>query len=81
MLGRRDVLTGPRRFYGAASLCNYQCFGSFDIAGTTIRCGMADLSAREKPTNCCPSSSTKIIDFKLPLRKFPVESLACVSFS
>ena len=34
MLGRRDVLTGPRRFYGAASLCNHQCLGSFDIAGT-----------------------------------------------
>lgn len=45
------------------------------------RCGTADLSAREKPTNCCPSSSTKIIDCKLPLRKFPIESLACVSFS
>lgn len=81
MLGRRDVLTGPRRFYGAASLCNYQCLGSFDIAGTTNKVWHGRLVCQGKTNQLLPSSSTKIIDFKLPLRKFPIESLACVSFS
>lgn len=41
-------------------------------------CGAADLPAGAKPTNCCPPTSSKIIDFKLlsPTNQFRVRPAA-----
>ncbi|OWM77502.1 polyphenol oxidase, chloroplastic-like [Punica granatum] len=64
---RRNVLIGLGGLYGVAGLGHDQlAFGAPISAPDLTECGKADLPAGAKATNCCPPSSTKIVDFKLP---------------
>ncbi|KAJ0081628.1 hypothetical protein Patl1_10812 [Pistacia atlantica] len=64
---RRDVLLGLGGLYGVANLSSDPFALASPIQAPDLtKCGKADLPTGAKPTNCCPPSSTKIIDFKLP---------------
>ncbi|KAK6932519.1 Polyphenol oxidase, C-terminal [Dillenia turbinata] len=74
-LNRRNVLIGGLGgLYGVTGLgLSPDPFAFADpIAPPDLsKCGKADLPQGAKPTNCCPPVSTKIVDFKLPLRSSP----------
>ncbi|KAL5576783.1 hypothetical protein UlMin_018482 [Ulmus minor] len=66
-LDRRNVLIGLGGLYSAARLGS----DPFSLAAPIVppdlsKCGEADFPAGATPTNCCPPTSSKIIDFKLP---------------
>ncbi|XP_031259981.1 polyphenol oxidase, chloroplastic-like [Pistacia vera] len=64
---RRDVLLGLGGLYGVANLSSDPFALASPIQAPDLtKCGKADLPTGAKQTNCCPPSSTKIIDFKLP---------------
>jgi polyphenol oxidase len=64
---RRDVLIGLGGLYGAASLHNDPAALAAPVSGPDItKCGQADIPAGSQPTNCCPTGSTTITDFKIP---------------
>ncbi|KVH96804.1 polyphenol oxidase, chloroplastic-like [Cynara cardunculus var. scolymus] len=80
---RRNVLLGLGGLYGAAATfgSNSLAFADPIMAPDVAKCGPADLPQGAKPTNCCPPSTSKIIDFKLPppsnnLRVRPAAHLA-----
>ncbi|KAI3498800.1 hypothetical protein L1887_34584 [Cichorium endivia] len=65
---RRNVLLGLGGLYGATTTfgSNSLAFADPIMAPDLTQCGPADLPQGAVPTNCCPPSTTKIIDFKLP---------------
>ncbi|PON96100.1 Polyphenol oxidase [Trema orientale] len=64
---RRNVLVGLGGLYGAAGLVSDPfAFADPVLAPDLTKCGAADLPEGALPTNCCPPTSTKIIDFKPP---------------
>ena len=64
---RRNVLLGLGGLYGAAGLASDPfAFADPVLAPDLTKCGAADLPPGALPTNCCPPTSTKIIDFKPP---------------
>ncbi|KAB1199170.1 Polyphenol oxidase, chloroplastic [Morella rubra] len=70
---RRDVLIGLGGLYGAASLYNDPFAVAAPLSAPDLtKCGKADLPAGAKQTNCCPPSSTNIIDFRLPSQNSPL---------
>ncbi|KAM3750139.1 hypothetical protein ACB098_04G014800 [Castanea mollissima] len=74
MFDRRDVLIGLGGLYGATNLYNDDPFAMAApvSAPALTKCSKADLPAGAKPVNCCPPSSTKIIDFKRPPQNSPL---------
>ncbi|XP_047309494.1 polyphenol oxidase, chloroplastic-like [Impatiens glandulifera] len=67
---RRNLLIGLGGLYGtAASLAGdpMATLAAPILAPDVSKCGNAQLPSGVKPTNCCPPSSTKIVDFKLPV--------------
>ncbi|KAE9591751.1 putative catechol oxidase [Lupinus albus] len=71
---RRDVLIGLGGLCGAATLSNNPlAFASPILPPDTTKCGPADLPSGAKPTNCCPPTSTNIINFKFPSTKEPLK--------
>ncbi|KAI6703804.1 hypothetical protein NL676_012940 [Syzygium grande] len=72
-LDRRNVLIGLGGFYGAVGLGSDPFALAAPISAPDLtKCGKADLPAGVKATNCCPPSSTKILDFKLPPSNSPL---------
>ncbi|GMP72557.1 hypothetical protein CsSME_00030539 [Camellia sinensis var. sinensis] len=65
---RRNMLIGLGGLYGAASLTTTDpsTLAAPVTAPDLSKCGVADLAAGAKPTNCCPPKTHKIIEFKLP---------------
>ena len=64
---RRNVLIGLGGLCGAATLSNNPFAFAAPISPPDLStCGAPDLPAGAKPTNCCPPTSTNIIDYKLP---------------
>lgn len=64
---RRDILIGLGGLYGATTLAASPFAFAAPISGPDVtKCGPADLPSGAAPTNCCPPSTGKIIDFKLP---------------
>ncbi|KAI3765058.1 hypothetical protein L2E82_15082 [Cichorium intybus] len=65
---RRNVLLSLGGLYGATTTfgSNSLAFADPIMAPDLTQCGPADLPQGAVPTNCCPPSTTKIIDFKLP---------------
>ncbi|XP_061375576.1 polyphenol oxidase A1, chloroplastic-like [Gastrolobium bilobum] len=64
---RRNVLIGLGGLCGAATLSNNPLAFAAPVSPPDLTtCGPPDLPSSAKPTNCCPPSSTKIIDFELP---------------
>ncbi|KAI3718879.1 hypothetical protein L6452_19764 [Arctium lappa] len=65
---RRNVLLGLGGLYGVAATfgSNSLAFADPIMAPDVAKCGPADLPQGAKPTNCCPPSTSKILDFKLP---------------
>ncbi|KAL7211874.1 hypothetical protein ACSBR2_014683 [Camellia fascicularis] len=77
------MLIGLGGLYGAASLTTTDpsTLAAPVTAPDLSKCGVADLLAGAKPTNCCPPRTNKIIEFKLPppsniLRARPAAHLA-----
>ncbi|KAL2341925.1 hypothetical protein Fmac_009865 [Flemingia macrophylla] len=62
---RRNVLLGLGGLCGAVTL-NPFAFAAPVSPPDLTTCGPPDLPAGAQPTNCCPPSSTTIIDFKFP---------------
>ena len=71
---RRDVLIGLGGLCGAATLSNNNPLAmAAPVSPPDLTtCGPPDLPQGAKPTNCCPSSSTTIIDFKIPTPNQPL---------
>ncbi|GMY32741.1 polyphenol oxidase, chloroplastic-like isoform X2 [Fagus crenata] len=71
---RRDVLIGIGGLYGATNLSHDDPFAmAAPISAPDLtKCSKADLPAGATPVNCCPPSSTKITDFKLPAQNSPL---------
>ncbi|XP_021830806.1 polyphenol oxidase, chloroplastic-like [Prunus avium] len=65
---RRNVLIGLGGLYGGLSSLPADPFAFANPISPPdlTQCGPADLPSGALPTNCCPPSSPKIIDFKLP---------------
>lgn len=64
---RRNILIGLGGLYGATTLATSPFSFAAPISAPEItKCGPADLPQGAAPTNCCPPTSAKIIDFKLP---------------
>ncbi|KAL2341926.1 hypothetical protein Fmac_009866 [Flemingia macrophylla] len=68
---RRNVLLGLGGLCGAVTL-NPFAFAAPISPPDLTSCGPPDLPAGVQPTNCCPPSSTTIIDFKFPPRNQPL---------
>nr|AHF20575.1 polyphenol oxidase [Hevea brasiliensis] len=70
---RRDVLISLGGFCGATTLGDPFAFAKPISTPEPTKCGKADLPNYAKPpTNCCPPTSTKILDFKLPSSQSPL---------
>ncbi|KAI3502662.1 hypothetical protein L1887_30878 [Cichorium endivia] len=67
-LDRRNVLLGLGGLYGATTTfgSNSLAFADPIMEPNLPQCGPADLPQGAVATNCCPPSTIKIIDFKLP---------------
>ncbi|XP_010242012.1 PREDICTED: polyphenol oxidase, chloroplastic-like [Nelumbo nucifera] len=66
-MDRRNVLISLGGLYGATGLgADRLAFGAPIMAPDLTKCGAADLPTSAKPTNCCPPTSSKVVDFKLP---------------
>nr|CBZ41490.1 polyphenol oxidase precursor [Taraxacum officinale] len=65
---RRNILLGLGGLYGAAASfgSNSLAFADPIMAPDVTKCGPPDLPKGAIRTNCCPPSTTKILDFKLP---------------
>lgn len=63
---RRNVLLGLGGLYGVAGLGSNPFAFAEPVSPDLSHCGAAEFPAGVEPTNCCPPSSSKIIDFKLP---------------
>ncbi|XP_021660870.2 polyphenol oxidase, chloroplastic-like [Hevea brasiliensis] len=70
---RRDFLIGLGGFYCATILGEPFAFAKPISTPDLTKCGEVDMPIGAKPPiNCCPPTSTKILDFKLPSSKFPL---------
>nr|QCQ28827.1 polyphenol oxidase [Clematis terniflora] len=68
-IDRRNVLLGIGGLYGLNSLSA----SAAPIAPPDLsKCGPPDLPPGVEPTNCCPPSAPKIVDFKLPSYSTPL---------
>ncbi|KAK7400518.1 hypothetical protein VNO78_11727 [Psophocarpus tetragonolobus] len=65
---RREVLVGFGGLYGASTLSsnNPLAIAAPILPPDLKSCGPPDLPSDIKPTNCCPPTVSKIIDFKFP---------------
>ncbi|XP_073111274.1 polyphenol oxidase, chloroplastic-like [Elaeis guineensis] len=73
-LDRRDMLIGLGGLYGAAAGLgvNRKALGLPIEAPDISKCGPSDLPSGATATDCCPPTTSKIIDFKLPPRSDPL---------
>lgn len=68
-IDRRNVLLGLGGLYGLNSLSA----AAAPIAPPDLsKCGPADLPEGAEPTNCCPPTGPRIIDFQLPSSSTPM---------
>eukprot|EP00262_Sarcandra_glabra_P007938 TRINITY_DN21077_c0_g1_i1.p1 TRINITY_DN21077_c0_g1~~TRINITY_DN21077_c0_g1_i1.p1 ORF type:complete len:584 (-),score=50.62 TRINITY_DN21077_c0_g1_i1:261-2012(-) len=74
-IDRRNVLIGlGGGLYTATGLvgADLKAIGAPISAPDLTKCGPADLPAGAQPTNCCPPTPSKIVDFKLPPPSTPL---------
>jgi polyphenol oxidase len=69
---RRDILIGLGGLSAATLGNNPFAFAAPIEAPDLTKCGPADLPTGAKPVNCCPPTSTKIIDFTPPSTSQPL---------
>ncbi|CAH1436314.1 unnamed protein product [Lactuca virosa] len=70
-LDRRNILLGIGGLYSATTTfgSNSLAFADPVMAPDVTKCGPAELPKGVEPINCCPPTTTKILDFKPPPSK------------
>ncbi|PIA30668.1 hypothetical protein AQUCO_05400045v1 [Aquilegia coerulea] len=74
-LDRRNVLLGLGGLCGLSGLSatdNRLAMAAPIMPPDLSKCGPADFPPGSQPTNCCPPTDLKIVDFKLPSRSTPM---------
>ncbi|OVA00542.1 Tyrosinase [Macleaya cordata] len=74
LIDRRNMLIGLGGLYGVSSLVGVDrsAMAAPIMPPDLSKCGPADLPAGAAPTNCCPPTDLKIIDFKPPSSSTPL---------